>query len=329
MTTYILKRLLGAVPLVLGIATIIFFVVNLAPGDPALRYMNPNLSPETLEQIRANMGLDRPVHVRYVRWMTALAQGDLGYSFTRNRPVLNIIKEILPNTLLLSLTAIGIAFVFGIMLGIVQAIRQYSVLDSVTSVLALFFYSMPSFWLALMMVLTFSLFARNVWDWPIWFPASDIQDVARYPFMTPWERVLDRLWHLALPATSLALVLAAGIARYTRGSLLEVIRQDYVRTARAKGLSEPVVVLKHALRNGLIPVITLLGLYLPFLFSGTVFIESVFAWPGMGKLIVDAITQRDYPVIMAGSLIFANMVVVGNLVADILYGFVDPKIRYD
>ncbi len=329
MTTYILKRLLGAVPLVLGIATIIFFVVNLAPGDPALRYMNPNLSPETLEQIRANMGLDRPVHVRYVRWMTALAQGDLGYSFTRNRPVLDIIKEILPNTLLLSLTAIGIAFVFGIMLGIVQAIRQYSVLDSVTSVLALFFYSMPSFWLALMMVLTFSLFARNVWDWPIWFPASDIQDVARYPFMTPWERVLDRLWHLALPATSLALVLAAGIARYTRGSLLEVIRQDYVRTARAKGLSEPVVVLKHALRNGLIPVITLLGLYLPFLFSGTVFIESVFAWPGMGKLIVDAITQRDYPVIMAGSLIFANMVVVGNLVADILYGFVDPRIRYD
>ena len=329
MTTYILKRLLGAVPLVLGIATIIFFVVNLAPGDPALRYMNPNLSSETLEQIRVNMGLDRPVHVRYVKWMAALARGDLGYSFTRNRPVLDIIKEILPNTLLLSVTAIGIAFVVGILLGIIQAVRQYSILDSVTSVLALFFYSMPSFWLALMMVLTFSLFARNVWDWPIWFPASDIQDVARYPFMTTWEKVQDRLWHLALPATSLALVLAAGIARYTRASMLEVIRQDFVRTARAKGLSEPVVVLKHALRNGLIPVITLLGLYLPFLFSGTVFIETVFAWPGMGKLIVDAITQRDYPVIMAGSLIFANMVVVGNLIADMLYAIVDPRIRYD
>ena len=329
MTTYILRRLLGAVPLVLGIATIIFFVVNLAPGDPALRYMNPNLSPETLEQIRVNMGLDRPVHVRYVKWMAALARGDLGYSFTRNRPVLDIIKEILPNTLLLSVTAIGIAFVVGILLGIIQAVRQYSILDSITSVLALFFYSMLSFWLALMMVLTFSLFARNVWDWPIWFPASDIQDVARYPFMTVWEKVQDRLWHLALPATSLALVLAAGIARYTRASMLEVIRQDFVRTARAKGLSEPVVVLKHALRNGLIPVITLLGLYLPFLFSGTVFIETVFAWPGMGKLIVDAITQRDYPVIMAGSLIFANMVVVGNLIADMLYAIVDPRIRYD
>ena len=329
MTTYILRRLLGAVPLVLGIATIVFFVVNLAPGDPALRYMNPNLSPEALEQIRVNMGLDQPVHVRYVKWMMALARGDLGYSFTRNRPVLDIIKEVLPNSLLLSVTAIGIAFVVGILLGIIQAVRQYSILDSATSVLSLFFYSMPSFWLALMMVLTFSLFARNVWDWPIWFPASDIQDVAQYPFMTPWEKVQDRLWHLALPATSLALVLAAGIARFTRGSRLEVIRQDYVRTARAKGLSEPVVILKHALRNGLIPVITLLGLYLPFLFSGTVFIESVFAWPGMGKLIVDAITQRDYPVIMAGSLIFANMVVVGNLIADMLYAIVDPRIRYD
>ena len=147
--------------------------------------------------------------------------------------------------------------------------------------------------------------------------------------MSPLQKVQDRFMHLALPATSLSLVLAAGIARFTRGSMLEVIRQDFVRTARAKGLSEPVVVMKHALRNGLIPVITLLGLYLPFLFSGTVFIEWVFAWPGMGKLIVDGISQRDYPVIMGGSLIFGNMVVIGNLIADLLYAVVDPRIRYD
>ena len=198
-----------------------------------------------------------------------------------------------------------------------------------SSVLALFFYSIPSFWLALMMILTFSLFARNVWEWPIWFPASDMINVAEYPFMSPLEKLQDRIMHLVLPATSLALVLAAGIARFTRGSMLEVIRQDFVRTARAKGLPERVVVMKHALRNGLIPVITLLGLYLPFFFSGTVFIESVFSWPGMGKLIVDAITQRDYPVIMAGSFIFANMVVIGNLIADLLYVLVDPRIRYD
>jgi peptide/nickel transport system permease protein len=327
MRTFVVRRLLGAIPLVLGIATIIFFVVNLAPGDPAMRFLNPNMSDAAAEQIRVNLGLDQPIHIRYVRWLGALAQGDLGFSFTRNRPVLAIIGEILPNTLILSFTAIGVAFVMGILLGIVQAVRQYSLLDSVASIVGLFFYSMPSFWLALMMVLLFSLFA-SVWQWPIQFPPSDIQSVD-YVFLGPMEKVQDRLMHLVLPATSLALVLAAGIARYTRGSMLEVIRQDFVRTARAKGLSEPVVIFKHALRNGLIPVITLLGLYLPFLFSGTVFIEFVFSWPGMGKLVVDAIGQRDFPVIMGGTLVFANMVVVGNLVSDLLYAVVDPRIRYD
>ena len=321
------RRLLGAIPLVLGIATIIFFVVNLAPGDPALRFFNPNMTPEVLEQIRVNMGLDQPVHIRYVRWIGALARGDLGFSFTSNRPVLDIIKELLPNTLVLSATAIGVAFLLGILLGIVQAVRQYSLLDSVASIVGLFFYSMPSFWLALMMVLVFGLFAYQG-QWFIQFPPSGMQSVD-YAFLSPMAKVQDRLMHLALPATSLALVLAAGIARYTRSSMLEVIRQDFVRTARAKGLSEPVVIFKHALRNALIPVITLLGLYLPFLFSGTVFIESVFAWPGMGKLVVDSILERDYPVIMGGTLIFAMMVVVGNLVADVLYAVVDPRIRYD
>lgn len=329
MTTYIVRRLLGTVPLVLGIATLLFFLMSLAPGDPAARFISPNISPDAVQQIRVNFGLDQPVHVRYGKWMAALARGDLGRSFTHNRPVLDIIKEILPNTLLLSFSAIGVAFIVGILLGIIQAVRQYSVLDSVASVVALFFYSMPSFWLAMMMVLTFSLLARNVWEWPIWFPASDIQNVVDYPFMSPLEKVRDRLWHLVLPATSLALVLAAGIARYTRASMLEVIRQDFVRTARAKGLPESVVIFKHALRNALIPVITLLGLYLPFLFSGTVFIEYVFEWPGMGKLIVDAIGERDYPVIMAGTLIFATMVVIGNLIADLLYALVDPRVRYE
>jgi peptide/nickel transport system permease protein len=327
MTKFIVRRLLGAIPLVLGIATIIFFVVNLAPGDPANRFLNPNMSPEAREQVRVNLGLDQPVPIRYVRWIGALARGDLGYSFSRNRPVLDIIKELLPNTLLLSFSAIGVAFILGILLGILQAVRQYSLLDSIASIVGLFFYSMPSFWLALMMVLVFSLFAHQG-QWPIEFPGSDIRSF-NYVDLTPLQKVQDRLLHLTLPATSLALVLAAGIARYTRGSMLEVIRQDFVRTARAKGLSEPVVIFKHTLRNALIPVITLVGLYLPFLFSGTVLIESVFAWPGMGKLVVDAISQRDYPVIMGGSLVFAMMVVVGNLVADVLYAVVDPRIRYD
>jgi peptide/nickel transport system permease protein len=325
-TTYIVRRLLGAIPLVLGIATIVFFVVNLAPGDPSLRFMSPNISPQAMEQIRANLGLDQPIHVRYVKWLGALAKGDLGYSFTHNRPVTSVIAEILPNTLLLSVAAIGTAFLIGVLLGIVQAVRQYSITDQLLSVIALFFYSMPSFWLAIMMVLTFSLMATSIFGFGL--PASDLQSVD-YSFLSFGGKLQDRLMHLILPATSLALVLAAGVARYTRGSMLEVIRQDFVRTARAKGLSERVVIMRHALRNALIPIITLFGLYLPFFFSGAVFIETVFAWPGMGKLVVDAITQRDYPVIMGGSLIFANMVVIGNLIADVLYAVVDPRIRYD
>jgi peptide/nickel transport system permease protein len=328
MIRYVARRLVAAVPLVLGIATIIFFILNLAPGDPALIYARPGMSAETLEQIRTNFGLDQPIHVRYVKWVGSLARGDLGYSFARNRPVTELIGEILPNTLILAGVAFGLAFLAGIVMGVVQAVRQYSLLDSTLSVLALFFYSMPSFWLALMMILAFSLFARNVWEWPIWFPASGMVSVD-HAFMGTWDRWVDRARHLFLPAMSLALVLSAGIARYMRGSMLEVIRQDYVRTARAKGLPERRVVFKHALRNALIPVATLLGLYLPFLFSGTVFIETVFSWPGMGKLVVDAITQRDYPVVMGGSFIFASMVVVGNLVSDILYAVIDPRVRYE
>lgn len=328
MTRYVARRLLGGIPLVLGIATILFFIVNLAPGDPALVYARPGMDAATMEQIRANFGLDRPIHVRYGRWLISLARGDLGYSFARNRPVTELIAEILPNTLILAGVAFGLAFLTGIVLGVIQAVRQYSLLDSVLSVLALFFYSMPSFWLALMMILVFSLFARNVWEWPIWFPASGMTSID-HEFMGGWEKLADRARHLFLPAMSLALVLSAGVARYMRGSMLEVIRQDYVRTARAKGLPTRTVIFKHALRNAMIPVATLLGLYLPFVFSGTVFIETVFSWPGMGKLVVDAINQRDYPVVMGGSLIFATMVVVGNLLADVLYAVIDPRVRYD
>ena len=328
MTAFVARRLLGAVPLVLGIATILFFVLNLAPGDPTQGLISPGIRPEVIAQMRANFGLDQPVHVRYVKWLGALAQGDFGYSISHARPVAAVIGSVLPNTLLLSVCALAVAFVVGVLLGILQAVRQYSLTDSVLSVIALFFYSMPSFWLALMLILVFALYARNFWGWPIWFPASGLRSVD-YDFLSFWGQMRDRAYHLVLPVAALSLVLAAGIARYTRGSMLEVVRQDYVRTARAKGLPERTVILKHALRNGLIPVITLLGLYLPVLFSGTLFIETVFAWPGMGKTIYDAITTRDYPVVMAGSFVFATMVVVGNLLADVLYAVVDPRIRYD
>lgn len=321
------RRLLGAIPLVLGIATLIFFLINLAPGDPASMYAGPSMAPQALEQLRTNMGLDEPVHIRYVKWMGSMARGDFGISFTRNQPVRDIVFQLLPNTLVLSLTALFLAFLAGVLLGVFQAVKHNSIWDNTASVVGLFFYSMPSFWLALMLILIFSLGARNLWDWPIWFPASGMISVD-HASMTPGEQLRDRIMHLTLPALSLSLVLAAGIARYMRGSMLEVIRQDYIRTARAKGLSEMRVIFRHAFRNALLPIVTLAGLYLPVLFSGTVFIESVFAWPGMGKLMVDAIGQRDYPVVMGCALLFSVIVVLGNLLADILYSVVDPRIRY-
>jgi peptide/nickel transport system permease protein len=327
MTAYLVRRVLGAIPLLLGVATLIFFVLALAPGDPAAFYLNPNVPPDVVEQLRRNLGLDQPIHIRYVRWLGAFLTGDWGFSFAQSRPVSQILLEALPNTLILTLTALVLVFVVGVAIGTYQAVRQYSASDNVLSVVALFFYSMPSFWLALMMMLLFSLKAHQ-WGLPIALPATGMMSVD-YEFMGAGERIVDRIRHLILPVSTLTLALAAGVARYTRGQMLEVIRQDYVRTARAKGLSERSVVVKHALRNSLIPVITLLGLYLPFLFSGAVFVEMIFAWPGMGRIIVDAIFMRDYPLVMATSFVFAVMVIIGNLLADVLYAVADPRIRYD
>jgi peptide/nickel transport system permease protein len=327
MGPYVLRRLLGAIPLLIGIATIIFFVLRLAPGDPTSFYFNPNIPPDVIEQLRRNLGLDQPLHIQYVRWITSFFSGDFGYSFAQSRPVRDILLEALPNTLMLTGSALFLVFLIGILIGVLQAVRQYSIFDSVSSVVSLFFYSMPSFWLALMLMLVFSLKAHQ-WGWPIALPPTGITSVD-YEFMTAGEKVLDRISHLILPVGTLTLALAAGVARYTRGQMLEIVRQDYIRTARAKGLPERTVIMKHALRNSLLPVITLLGLYLPLLFSGAVFIEVIFAWPGMGRIIVDAIFQRDYPLVMATSFVFAVIVVIGNLIADVLYAVADPRIRYD
>jgi peptide/nickel transport system permease protein len=327
MGAYILRRLIGAIPLLLGIATIIFFVLNLAPGDPTSFYFNPNVPPEIIEQMRRNLGLDQPLYIQYFKWLTSFVTGDFGHSLAQSRPVADIVFEALPNTLMLTGIALVLVFAIGMATGVLQAVRQYSIFDSASSVVSLFFYSMPSFWLALMLVLVFSLKAHT-WGWPIALPATGMTSVD-YEFMNAGEKIMDRIAHLILPVGTLTLALAAGVARYMRGQMLEVVRQDYIRTARAKGLSERTVIMKHALRNSMLPVITLLGLYLPFLFSGAVFIEVIFAWPGMGRIIVDAIFQRDYPLVMATSFIFAVIVIAGNLIADVLYAVADPRIRYD
>ncbi len=203
---------------------------------------------------------------------------------------------------------------------------QGTLVDGLLSGVTLFFYSMPSFWLALMLILVFSVGAGAIWDWPFSFPASGVASPGA-DLLGPWGQFSDRIHHLVLPTLTLTLVLTGGIARYVRASMLEVIRQDYIRTARAKGLPESRVILKHGLRNGLIPVVTLFGVYFPFLLSGTVLIEYVFSWPGMGQLMVDSIHRRDFPVVLAVTVLFGVMVMLGNLLADIFYGLVDPRIR--
>jgi len=321
MTTYIVRRILQAIPLLLGILTILFFLVHIAPGDPTAIFYNPDMDPEVLDLMRHNLGLDQPLVVQYFKWLGSFLRGDFGYSFGLRRPVIDVIADSFPNTVVLSLAAIVIIFVAGIIVGVVSAVRQYSAADNVLTFLSFFFYSMPSFWLGLMLLLLFSYKLG-------WLPASMAVGFD-YDSMGLAGKVADRLKHLALPALALGVGGAAGVARYTRGSMLEVIRQDYIRTARSKGLSERAVVFKHALRNAMITVVTLLGLYLPFLFSGAVLIETIFGWPGMGRVIVTAIFQRDYPLIMANTFIFACTVVAGNLMADILYCLVDPRIRYE
>ena len=321
MTGFILKRALLAIPTLLGASTLIFFLMHAAPGDPTSMYIRPDIDPAVIEQMRKNLGLDQPVHVQYVKWVSSFAQGRFGYSFSQKRPIADIIKDTLPNTLLLSGVAMLIIFTVGVLIGTIQAVRQYSLVDNFATVIAFFFYSMPSFWFGLMLILLLSYKLQ-------WLPASQMTSV-NYEFLPAGEQWIDRLKHLLMPALALGIGAAAGVARYMRSGMLEQIHQDYVRTARAKGLSERVVIFKHAMRNALIPIITLLGLYFPFLVGGSVLIETIFAWPGMGRLIITAIFQRDYPVVLASAFVISIMVVVGNLIADILYSIVDPRVRVE
>jgi len=320
MVVFLLRRVVLSIPLLLGVSTIVFLILHAAPGDPTQMYLDPAIDQELQAQIRHNLGLDQPLHVQYVRWLGSFLTGRFGYSLTQHRSVADILAAALPYTLLLSLASLLVIFVVGVLVGTVSAVRAHGLTDHVATVATLFLYSIPTFWLALMLIL---LFAEI---WPL-LPASQAASVdhASLPLA---GRVVDRMRHLILPALALGLGGAAGIARFARGSMLEVLGQDYIRTARAKGLPERTVIFKHALRNALIPVITLLGLYLPFLFSGAVLVETVFSWRGMGRVIVTAILQRDYPVVMANTFLFGVMVILGNLLADVLYCLVDPRIRH-
>ncbi|MCH7921109.1 MAG: ABC transporter permease [Planctomycetes bacterium] len=325
MSWYIIKRLIQAVPLLLGVATVTFLIVHLAPGDPMDMFLENrnlrNIDPEVIELIRQKYGLDQPLHVQYVKWLGNLLQGDLGESFEHRRPVSALLAEAIPYTLQLTALALLLDALVGIALGIFSAVKQYSVLDKTVTIGSLIIYSLPSFWLALMLVLVFSV---NLG----WFPTSQTRSLD-YEFLSWFEKLADLAWHLVLPVFVLGIASAAGTARYMRSRLLEVLNEEYVLAARARGLKERAVILKHALRNALIPIITIYGLSLPFLLGGAVIIETIFAWPGMGRLAVLAIQARDYPVILATTMIAAVLTVIGNLVADVTYALVDPRVSYE
>lgn len=325
MGRHVLKRLLYAIPLLFGIATATFFMMQLAPGDPLDMYLEPQrqrqVDPEVIELLRKKYGLDQPIHIQYVRWLGNVMHGDFGESFRHRRPVRDLLAEAVPYTLQLTLLAVLLDAFVGITLGIISAVKQYSLWDKVVTLGSLIIYAIPGFWLALMLVLVFSVHLG-------WFPTSQTRSMD-YEFLSLWGKVGDRIWHLVLPVFVMGIASAAGTARYMRNKLLEVLSEDYVIAARARGFTERYVILKHALRNALIPIITIYGLSLPFLLGGATIVETIFAWPGMGRLAVGAVTGRDYPLIMATMLIAAVLTVMGNLLADITYAWVDPRVSYD
>lgn len=319
MRRFVAVRLLHAVVVVLLVTTIAFFLIHLAPGDP-FSLDSPRMTQEVRERLRAQFGYDRPMIEQYWRYLANFAQGELGHSHSLNAPVSAVLARALPRTLLLMGGALTLGFALGIWLGVFEARHFRTARARATNGASLLVYSLPDFWLALMLLLTFAY-------WVPVLPAGGMVDVALHDYMSLGAAAWDRIRHLILPLTSLTLVVTAVVARYQRASLLDALPSDYVRTARAKGLDERTVVSRHALRNALLPMITLAGLAFPALLGGAVFVEKVFSWPGMGMMVTNAINTRDYSLVMASVVVGAAMVALGNLLADIAYGFADPRIR--
>ncbi len=298
-----------------------FVLIHLAPGDPfASALDNPNVTEALRARWRVMYGMDRPIAEQYFLYLRNVAHGDFGWSFSMHRPVLDVLADALPNTLLLAGTALVLGFAGGIALAIAQVLHAGSLTDRFLGAVAMFFYAMPDFWLALMMMLIFAY-------WVPLFPVAGAVDPVMHDYMTALAALLDRLRHLVLPAITLALLSGAAVSRYQRAELLRVLPDDFVRTARAKGVTERGVIFRHVLRNALIPTVSLLGLSLPVLFTGAVFVERVFAWPGMGWVVLNAVATRDYPLVTAGVIIAAATVTIGSLAADLLYAVVDPRMR--
>lgn len=312
---YVLRRVLVSVPVLFGISILTFAIMSLAPGTPLDLLMDPLMTAEQLEFQRAQFGFDEPFYVQYTTWLGQLLQGNLGFSFTYKRPVLDLIMSRLPATLLLSFASLFIAYAVALPLGIISGSRPYTGADYVSTGIALLTAATPSFFLGLVAIYVFAV-RLQVLPLSGMFPAGGTATFGNV------------VTHLIMPATVLAGSQLGSIIRFVRGGVLEVMKEDFVRTARAKGAGERLVIYKHVLKNALIPVITMLGLSLPVLVGGAVIVEQVFVWPGIGTLLISAITSRDYPVIMGVTMLVSVAVLLGNLLADLAYGWVDPRVRY-
>ena len=314
--TYIIRRLASAIPLLLIITLMVFALMQALPGGPLSAYENnPEIKQEDIERLRHELGLDRPLHVQYVLWLGNFLKGDWGYSFATKRPVLTEIWERLPNTIYLTGISLIVALLIAIPAGILSATKQYSLFDHVVTTATYIGRSMPVYYSGLLLIIVFSIWLR-------WFPSGGMRTLGKD------FSLVDSIRHLFLPVLSLSTLIAAKYARFLRTSMLEVIHQDYIRTAQAKGVREQIVIYKHAFRNAAIPLVTIVAIDLPVLFAGALFTETIYSWPGMGRLFVNSSLRFDYPIVMGIVTTIAFMVVISNLLADVVYAMLDPRITY-
>ncbi len=321
MKNYIVRRLLQMIPVFLGILFILFFILDKAPGGPASMLMDPSMSAETRMIMKERMDPSIPFYQKFVNWIGELLRGNLGYSTKHKKPVVDIIKTYMGPTFTLSLTSLCISLLIGIPAGVISATRQRTLVDNTFTVFSLIGISMPAFFFGLILLKVFAVDLK-------WFPLYGMRNFLLKP-NGPFDVFFDIVHHTVLPAFVLGLASTASFMRYTRSSMLEVIRQDYIRTARAKGLKEKVVIYRHAFRNAIIPIITLLGFWIPGLLSGAVTTETIFAYPGLGKISVEAVNARDYPVILGINSMLSMLTLLGALLADVLYAVADPRIKYE
>lgn len=316
MAIYVVRRFIQAIPTLIGITVVSFILVHVVPGGPAQAMLGPKATPARVAAINREFGLNQPLFIQYYQWVVALIHGNLGVSYFYNLSVRQLLLITLPRTMAIVATSVLFSHVGAILLGCIQAYWRDTWFDHVTTAVLYFFYSMPTFWLAIVVLLVFAIYLNA-------FPSGGITDPTGAQNFGDWAS------HVTLPVFTLVIATMAGWTRFMRTTMVDALVQDYIRTARAKGLPEFLVVFKHALRNALLPLITLFGYNIPSLFAGALFIEVVFNYPGMGLLLYNSAIKRDYPIIMAGVLVTGVLVIAGNLMADILYAVVDPRIRYD